>query len=55
MPAIDPSFHDDTLKNIFQYYSVSPDEMEKELHTYAKQLLDQGKVQEAWQILLATN
>lgn len=55
MPVIDPSFHDDTLKNIFQYYSVNPDEMEKELHTYAKQLLDQGKVQDAWQILLATN
>ncbi|QEC41210.1 flavin reductase family protein [Pseudobacter ginsenosidimutans] len=55
MPIIDPSFHDDTLKNIFQYYSVNPDEMEKELHTYAKQLLDQGKVQDAWQILLATN
>ncbi|MGN6419053.1 MAG: flavin reductase family protein [Pseudobacter sp.] len=55
MPVIDPSFHDDTLKNIFQYYSVNPEEMEKELHTYAKQLLDQGKVQEAWQILLAIN
>lgn len=55
MPVIDPAFHDDTLKNIFQYYSVNPDEMEKELHTYAKQLLDQGKVQEAWQILLAIN
>ncbi|MBO9636330.1 MAG: flavin reductase family protein [Chitinophagaceae bacterium] len=55
MPVIDPSFHDDTLKNIFQYYSVNPEEMEKELHTYAKQLLDQGKVQDAWQILLATN
>lgn len=55
MPVIDPSFHDDTLKNIFQYYSLNPDEMEKELHMYAKQLLDQGKVQEAWQILLATN
>lgn len=55
MPVIDPSFHDDTLKNIFQYYSVNPEEMEKELHTYAKHLLDQGKVQDAWQILLATN
>ena len=55
MPTIDPAFHDDTLKNIFQYYSVNPEEMEKELHTYAKQLLEQGKVQEAWQILLAIN
>jgi len=53
LPSIDPSFHDDTLKNIIQYYSVSPDEMEKELHAYAKKLLSQGKVAEAWQVLLA--
>ncbi|WP_343700745.1 flavin reductase family protein [Chitinophaga sp.] len=55
MPAIDASFHDDHLKNIIQYYSISPDEMEKELHLYAKQLLEQGKVAEAWQVLLAGN
>jgi len=53
LPAIDPTFHDDTLKNIIQYYSVSPDEMENELHAYAKKLLIQGKVAEAWQVLLA--
>lgn len=55
MPVVDPAFHDDTLKNIFQYYSVNPEEMEKELHAYAKQLLRQGKVTEAWQVLLALN
>jgi hypothetical protein len=43
MPMIDPAFHDDTLKNIFQYYSISPEEMEKELQRYAKQLLEQEK------------
>jgi len=52
-PVINPSFDDDHLKQITQYYSVSPDEMEKELHSYAKKLLDQGKVDEAWQVLLA--
>jgi flavin reductase (DIM6/NTAB) family NADH-FMN oxidoreductase RutF len=52
-PVIDPSFDDDHLKQITQYYSVSPGEMEKELHSYAKKLLDQGKVNEAWQVLLA--
>ncbi|HYC29591.1 MAG TPA: flavin reductase family protein [Chitinophagaceae bacterium] len=52
MPVIDPSFDDSHLKNIIQYYSINPDEMEKELHTYAKKLLDQGKVHEAWQVLL---
>lgn len=55
LPAIDPAFHDDTLKNIFQYYSTSPEEMEKELHSYAKKLLRQGKVAEAWQVLLSLN
>lgn len=53
IPPIDPSFHDDTLKSIFQYYSVSPEEMEKELHRYAKKLLERGAVKEAWQVLLA--
>ena len=55
MPVIEPSFDDAHLKNIIQYYSISPEEMEKELHAYAKKLLDEGKVKEAWQVLLALN
>ncbi len=54
MPFIDPSFEDEKLKNIIQYYSINPDEMEKELHRYAKELLDNGKITEAWQVLLAS-
>jgi hypothetical protein len=27
--------------------------MEKELHDYAKKLLNEGKLREAWQVLLA--
>jgi len=53
MPFVDPAFNDDKLKNIIQYFSINPDEMDKELHRYAKELLDAGKVDEAWQILLA--
>jgi flavin reductase (DIM6/NTAB) family NADH-FMN oxidoreductase RutF len=53
-PVIDPAFEDDKLKNIFQYYSLSPDEMENEIHLYAKELLNEGKVTEAWQVLLST-
>jgi len=53
LPFIDPSFDDPNLKQIIQYYSINPDEMEKELHIYAKKLLTEGKVKEAWQILLA--
>jgi flavin reductase (DIM6/NTAB) family NADH-FMN oxidoreductase RutF len=54
MPLIEPSFDDAHLRNIIQYYSVSPEEMEKELHLYAKRLLEENKVNEAWQILLAS-
>ncbi len=53
MPFIDPAFNDDKLKNIIQYYSINPEELDIELHRYAKELLDKGKVEEAWQILLA--
>ena len=54
LPTINPTFHDEKLKNIIQYFSLQPDEMEKELHLYAKQLLAEGKTMEAWQILLAS-
>lgn len=54
-PLIDPSFEDQKLKNIFEYFSINPDEMEEELHKYASELLDEGKVREAWQVLLATD
>jgi flavin reductase (DIM6/NTAB) family NADH-FMN oxidoreductase RutF len=52
MPVIDPAYEDDGLKQIIQYYSINPDEMERELHLYAKKLLQQHKVEEAWQVLL---
>lgn len=55
MPVINPSFHDDKLKNIIQYYSINPEDMERELHCYAKELLQENKVEEAWQILLGMN
>lgn len=53
IPAINPAFEDDHLKQIIQYYSISPEELEKELQVYAKKLLEQGRVQDAWQVLLA--
>ena len=54
MPLVDPSYDDSHLKQIILYYSINPDEMENELHAYAKKLLDDGKLKEAWQVLLAT-
>ena len=53
LPDINPAFDDNRVKQIVQYYSISPDEMERELHIYAKTLLDAGLVNEAWQILLS--
>jgi flavin reductase (DIM6/NTAB) family NADH-FMN oxidoreductase RutF len=53
MPLIDPSFDDNRLREIIQYFAINPGEMEMELHHYAKILLDDGRVQEAWQVLLA--
>jgi flavin reductase (DIM6/NTAB) family NADH-FMN oxidoreductase RutF len=52
MPLFNPAFYDKDLKNIIQYFSNNPEDMEAELHRYAGELLDQGKVQEAWQVLL---
>ncbi|MEO6843841.1 MAG: flavin reductase family protein [Ginsengibacter sp.] len=53
LQVINPAFEDEKLKNIFQYFSIDPVEMEKELHLYAAELLDKGKISEAWQVLLA--
>ena len=53
IPEINPGFSDERLKNIIQYFSINPTEMEKELHVYAAELLNAGKVAEAWQVLLS--
>ncbi len=53
MPVVEPSFDDDHLKQIILYYSLNPEDMEKELHLYASKLLEKGNVMAAWQVLLA--
>ena len=53
LPIVDVTFEDDHLKNIVQYFSINPADMEKEVHQYAAQLLQKGQVSEAWQVLLA--
>lgn len=54
IPLAEPGFYDPHVKEIIQYFSPNPDEMELELHRHAAHLLNQQKVQEAWQVLLAT-
>lgn len=53
IPEVDPAFYDPHLKEIIQYFSPNPEEMDLELHRHAAFLLEQGKVNEAWQILLS--
>lgn len=52
LPTVDPAFFDDRVKQIVQYYGISPTEMEQELHRYAKALLQENKIVQAWQVLL---
>lgn len=54
LPHIDAAFHDEKLKHITQYYSLNPEDMERELHLYAKSLLKEGNTPAAWQILLSS-
>ncbi len=50
IPYIDPNFNQDYLKNIS---SNSILEKEHQAHFFAAKLLDENKVDEAWQVLLA--
>ncbi|HSB94517.1 MAG TPA: hypothetical protein VLC28_15440, partial [Flavitalea sp.] len=52
IPDIYAAFDDNRLRQIIQYYSINPDDMEKEIHLYAHELLEAGKVDDAWQVLL---
>jgi flavin reductase (DIM6/NTAB) family NADH-FMN oxidoreductase RutF len=53
LPLVNPAFYDEQLKKIIEYFSINPDDLELELHRYVKELLEKGKVDEAWQVLLA--
>jgi flavin reductase (DIM6/NTAB) family NADH-FMN oxidoreductase RutF len=53
LPMVDAGFDDLRLRNIFQYFAIEPGELERELHQYAKELLAEGKVGDAWQVLLS--
>ncbi len=54
LPQIEPNYENERLKNIITYYSGDPAEMEKELHIYASVLLNENKVEDAWQVLLTS-
>jgi hypothetical protein len=52
-PTIDPRFEDAHVRQIIQYYSLNPEELERELQLHAKNLLEKGEVENAWQVLLS--
>ena len=52
MPVAEPAYENDDLKQIVQYYNLQPQEMETETHRLAAKLLDEGKTEYAWQVLL---
>jgi flavin reductase (DIM6/NTAB) family NADH-FMN oxidoreductase RutF len=54
LPTVDPTYHDAHLQQIHQYYSLQPEEMEREVHQHAHHLLESGKTEAAWQVLLTT-
>jgi flavin reductase (DIM6/NTAB) family NADH-FMN oxidoreductase RutF len=52
LPEPDPAFNDAHVRHIVQYFALQPDELEKELHRYAQNLLREQKTEAAWQVLL---
>lgn len=52
IPETSPSFDDPHVRQIVQYFSNQPDEMEVELHKHAARLINDGHIEEAWQVLL---
>ncbi|MFC4263208.1 flavin reductase family protein [Ferruginibacter yonginensis] len=52
LPTVDASYDNDDLKQIVQYYSLNPNDMEVEIHRLAARFLNNNDVAAAWQILL---
>ncbi len=55
MPVVNPAFENEKLQHIVQYYSLNPLEMETETHRLAAALLNENKITDAWQVLLAND
>lgn len=53
IPVVSDVLYDDRLISILKEYTNDNDGLHNALHTYAKELLDAGDVDKAWQVLLA--
>ncbi len=52
IPGIDPTFNNKYLRSISSDFVINKENKENEVHLYAAQLLEENKVNEAWQVLL---
>jgi len=55
IPAIDPNFTDAFLDEINNLHSHDAEIRRFAVHHYAKELLDEGHIDKAWQVLLSNN
>jgi len=55
LPPVDPAFDDPQVRHIIHYFAHEPAEMERELHRHAAALLDAGRTDAAWQVLLTAS
>lgn len=53
IPVVSDMTQDERLVEILKNYRSEADALENALHTYAKELLAKGQVEEAWQVLLS--
>lgn len=53
LPEPEPGFYDEHIKKTIEYYILMPDELEIELHRYARKMLADNRVEHAWQVLLS--
>ena len=53
IPIVDEVLYDDRLSQIIKEYGEDNVTRRQALHLYAKELLDNGNVEKAWQVLLS--
>ncbi len=53
IPVVGPVMYDDRLAQILREFESDEHSLHQSLHQYAKELLDTGDVDKAWQVLLA--
>lgn len=52
IPEPSPAFTDPHVRQIVQYFSNNPEDMELELHKHAARLIEENHLYDAWQVLL---